>query len=148
MPASRGRQQSVGQVSHIGSRPSRARGTEGLSRSRMRSRAIETNRWSVPGVAARSKRRPSLPGRLGGLRVEVPGNFEVVGDEADRADHHTAHAGVGERSQVVVDVGLEPRYLERAGPGLPDQVPRHAVSAGPAAPPRRRRLGDECRSLA
>src|SRR5215470_2748445 len=39
-----------------------------------------------------------------GLVVEVPSDLEVVGDEADRAHHHTRHVVPREGGEVVVDV--------------------------------------------
>src|SRR5947208_1616479 len=65
-------------------------------------------------------------GRAGGLVVEVPQNLDVVGDEPDRADHHTGGPGRGQHAQVVGDVRLQPRYPRGAGPALPDQIPGQA----------------------
>src|SRR6266545_8129269 len=47
------------------------------------------------------------------LDVDVPANLEVVGDEADRADEHVAHAASVQLAEVVEDVGAEPRVARR-----------------------------------
>src|SRR5438552_9288400 len=64
---------------------------------------------------------------LGGvcrLVVQVPDHLQVVGDEADRTDHHPGGTGGRQRPQVVAHVGFEPRHLRRSGAALPHQVPR------------------------
>ena len=115
------------------------------ARSRSRSRTIATNRGSTPAVAARANGRPSSLGGLQRLGVEVVDDLHVVGDEADRHHHHRrTPLWRASASQVVVDVGLEPRHVRRAGPRAEDQVaavPGAGLLAAPARRSRRRRCG-------
>src|SRR5699024_6787682 len=69
-----------------------------------------------------------------------PDHLDVIGDEADRADHHVGHTLLGvERAYVVHDVWLEPRHVRRPGAGLP-----HEIVVGDAGLPgdQTGRLGD------
>ena len=63
------------------------------------------------------------------LGVEVPDDFHVVADEAQRHDHDALDALAGEFLDGVVDVGFEPRHVRGAGPGLVDEGPRGARAA-------------------
>src|SRR5699024_3693380 len=72
--------------------------------------------------------------------VQIPDHLDVIGDEADRADHHVGHTLLGvERAYVVHDVWLEPRHVRRPGAGLP-----HEIVVGDAGLPgdQTGRLGD------
>ena len=69
----------------------------------------------MPTVAARANPRPRSEQRGFGFVVEVPHDFEVVGDETDQEHHHGLGAVVGEGVEVVADVGFVPRDL-RVGP--------------------------------
>ena len=62
------------------------------------------------------------------LGVEVVDDLHVVGDEADRHDHHAGGVLPRQIMQVVVDVGLEPRHVRRAGPRA-----EHQLAAVPGA---------------
>ena len=57
------------------------------------------------------------------LGVEVPDDFHVVADEAERHDHDALDALAGEFLDGVVDVGFEPRHVRGAGAGLVDEGP-------------------------
>src|SRR5205085_6646716 len=65
---------------------------------------------------------PELARALPRLRVEVPADLEVVGDESDWADEDIADAACLQVGEVVEDVGPEPRLaglrlaLERERP--------------------------------
>src|SRR6266540_4111236 len=89
------------------------------------------------------------------LDVDVPANLEVVGDEADRADEHVAHAASVQLAEVVEDVGAEPRLarrrlaLVRERPlahvrGLRDEPRRLEQLAWYGSPSSRVRAGSEC----
>ena len=54
--------------------------------------------------------------------VEIPHHLDMVGDETDRADDHRVGACLGQSSEVIADVGLQPRHLRRSGPRLPNLV--------------------------
>ena len=73
---------------------------------------------------------------LQGLGVEVPHNFHVVADKAQRHNHDALDALAGELLDGVVDVGFEPRHVRGAGPGLVDEGPRGG-QAGLSASTRR-----------
>src|SRR3982751_1980340 len=56
----------------------------------------------VTGSGRPGEVQTKLFGRLHRLRVEVPGHFQMVGDEPDRAGHHAGGTGGRQRAQVVV----------------------------------------------
>ena len=58
-----------------------------------------------------------------GLGVQVPDNFHVVADEAERHDDDSLDALAGEFLDGVVDVRFEPRHVRGAGAGLVHQRP-------------------------
>ena len=88
-----------------------------------------------PRVAARGGRpgegQTQRVGGLGRLDVQVVPDLHVVGHEPDRDHHHGLRPGLGQLTQVVADVGFEPRLGGRTAPALVGQRPRVRAIAGP-----------------
>ena len=56
------------------------------------------------------------------LSIQIPGDLNMIRDEANRA-HYCGSEAVGDlRFNVVDDVRLQPRHVLRARAGLPDDV--------------------------
>ena len=129
-----GQQVAAHRSQHAGQPPTAARSTglSALDRGPLHQQLAHHRH--EPRVGAR-RRHPygvqaePLGGRQG-LGVEVVDDLHVVGDEADRDQHHRPTPSAGELLEVVVDVGLEPRHLRRAGARAEDQVVVVAASGG------------------
>ena len=70
-------------------------------------------------------------GRLGRLDVQVVPDLHVVGHEPDGDHHHGLRPGLGQLTQVIADVGFQPRLGGRTAPALVGQRPRVRATAGP-----------------
>jgi hypothetical protein len=90
--------------------------------------------------AGADHRESKVTRRAGGFDVEIPQHLKMVGHEAAWADRDRSDTALGEVSEVVVYVRLEPRRAGRAGAGLPGQV-----ESGARTP---NRLGHQTRHLA
>jgi hypothetical protein len=56
------------------------------------------------------------------LRVEVVDDFHVIAHESDRHDDHIGDRPLGERHEMIVDVGFQPRLTRRPASGLKRQI--------------------------
>ncbi len=62
--------------------------------------------------------QPQLVADGSGFDVEIVEHFDVVGEEADRHDHHVTRAGGVFFRSSVANVRLEPGLLRRAAAAL------------------------------
>src|SRR5690606_16400771 len=76
---------------------------------------------------------PERASEVARLAIEIPEHLDVIGEEADRADDDLLLADLGERLEVRLDVGLEPRDVRRTRAALKDELPLAPAEA----------LGDE-----
>ena len=88
-----------------------------------------------PRVAARSggpgEGQAQRVGALRGLDVQVVPDLHVVGDEPDRDHHHGLRAGLSQVTQVITDIGFQPRLRRRTAPALVGQGVGVRVTSGP-----------------
>ena len=71
--------------------------------------------------------QPEVAAGPRGLQIQIIHDFDVIGNEPDRAEDHIASPLGGQGGQGVVDVGLEPGGLRAAAPALPDEAPGAAL---------------------
>ena len=90
-------------------------------------------------ASARAIAMPSLPADGRRLDVEVVEHFDVIAEEADGAEERGRHR---RQTEVVADVGLEPRILGASAAALVDEA-KASQSVRPSA--RAMRLADAIR---